>query len=107
VYYASVFNSSRKFESRLPNKTKRLYFLVLLFGGIFLAAQMHCCVDLYFGTTVSHACPVCFTVGAVIVTPSLILVILPVINRLEVFELLAPVLLVGFRSLATRAPPAA
>jgi len=56
---------------------------------------------------VSHACPVCSTAGAVIATPSLILEMARVVNRLEVFDLTAPVLLVGFRNVAPRAPPAA
>ena len=91
----------------MPGKTKRIYFLALLFGGIFLAAQLHCCVDLNSKTVDSHVCPICSTVGTAIATPSLIMAMAPAINRLEVFGLLAPVLVVVFRNVTPRAPPAA
>lgn len=90
----------------MPGRPKRVYFLVLLLGGIFLAAQLHCCVDLNSGTLESHVCPVCSTVGTAIAPPSLNVATLPAINRLEVLRVVATVPVVVLRNVAPRAPPA-
>jgi hypothetical protein len=91
----------------MPGHPKRVHFLVLLLGGIFLAAQLHCCVDLNSRTVESHACPVCSTVGIALATPSLNMAMAPAINRLEVFRMIATVPVVVLRNVAPRAPPAA
>ena len=91
----------------MRNKTKRVYFLTLLLGVVFLEAQLHCCVDLPSRTMDSHVCPICSTAGTAIATPSLIMAMVPAINRLEVFSVMATVPVVVLRSVAPRAPPAA
>jgi len=55
----------------------------------------------------SRVCPICSTAGVAIATPSLIMAIVPAINRLEVFGVMATVPVVVLRSVAPRAPPAA
>ena len=90
----------------MPEKSKRFFFLALLLGGILLAAQLHCCVDLNSRALDSHVCPICSTAGAAVPTPSLIVEMAPSINRLEVFGVVVSVPLVVPRSIAPRAPPA-
>jgi hypothetical protein len=87
--------------------SKQLKFLALLFGIIFLAAQLHCCVDLNSRTLDSHVCPICSATGAAIVTASPIIALVPAINRLEVFVVPATVPVVVLRNVGPRAPPAA
>ena len=89
----------------MRGKTKRVYFLALLLGAVFLAAQLHCCVDIHSRTMDSHVCPICSTAGTAIATPSLVLEMVPVTNRLEVFAVVAVVPVVVFRNVAPRAPP--
>jgi hypothetical protein len=97
----------RKFKIRLPTNSKLVLILASLLASIFLAAQLHCCVDLNSQTMDSHACPVCCTVGAAIATCALILAITPAINRLEILLFVPPFLLVIFRTVTPRAPPLA
>jgi hypothetical protein len=79
----------------------------LLLGLVFLAAQLHCCVDLNSRTLDSHACPICSATGAAIATACLIIAMVPAINRLEVFAVTATVPVVVLRNVGPRAPPAA
>jgi hypothetical protein len=90
----------------MPSKTKRAYFLALLLGIVFLGAQLHCCVDLNSGPVSSHACPICSTAGSAIATPSLILAMVPAVNRLEVLGVTTEVPVVDLRNVSPRAPPA-
>jgi len=90
----------------MPGKTRYVYFLALLLAGIFLAAQLHCCVDLNPSALDSHVCPICSTTGIAVATPSLVLALVPAINRLETPPVLAAVSVVVFRNVAPRAPPA-
>ncbi len=90
----------------MPGKTRRVCFLAFLLAGIFLAAQLHCCVDLNSSTMDSHACPICSTTGIAVATPSLALALVPAINRLEIPPVIAAVSFVVFRNVAPRAPPA-
>jgi hypothetical protein len=90
----------------MSGQTKRVYFLALLLGIVFLAAQLHCCVDLNSRTVDSHVCPICSTAGTAIATPSLMLAMAPAINRLEVYGVVATVPVVVLRDVAPRAPPA-
>jgi len=87
--------------------SKRVHFLALLLGVVFLAAQLHCCVDLNSRTLDSHVCPICSTAGAAIATPSLTIATVPAINRLEVFVVTATVPVVVPRNVGPRAPPSA
>jgi hypothetical protein len=91
----------------MPGNSKRVYFLAVLLACLFFVAQLHCCVDLGSKTADSHVCPICSTVGAAVSAPSLILATVPAINRLEVFGLMAAVLVVVSRNVAPRAPPVA
>ena len=87
--------------------SKRVLFLALLLGVVFLAAQLHCCVDLNSRTLDSHVCPICSAAGAAIATPSLTIAMVPAINRLEVFVVTATVPVVVPRNVGPRAPPSA
>jgi len=87
--------------------SKRVHFLALLLGVVFLAAQLHCCVDLNSRPLDSHVCPICSAAGAAIATPSLTIATVPAINRLEVFVVTATVPVVVPRNVGPRAPPSA
>lgn len=87
--------------------SKSVHFLALLLGVVFLAAQLHCCVDLNSRTLDSHVCPICSAAGAAIATPSLTIAMVPAINRLEVFVVTATVPVVVPRNVGPRAPPSA
>jgi hypothetical protein len=88
-------------------KTKRVYFMALLLGVVFLGAQLHCCADLSSNSADSHICPICSATGTAIATPSVIITTGPAINRLVVLSVVASVPVVVFRNVAPRAPPAA
>jgi hypothetical protein len=90
----------------MPGKTRSVYFLALLLAGIFLAAQLHYCMDLNSCALDSHACPICSTAGIAVATPSLVLALVPAVNRLEVPHVITAVSIVVFRNVAPRAPPA-
>jgi len=90
----------------MPVKTKRVYFLAILLGVVFLGVQLHCCADLSSNTTDSHVCPICCTAGTAIATPLLIMAMAPAINQMVVPSAMAAVPQVVFRSVAPRAPPA-
>lgn len=77
----------------------------MFLAAIFLAAQLHCCIDLNSRTMDSHACPVCHTAGAAIATIAVIFVASRAMQRLEILPTLPPALLVAFRNLTPRAPP--
>jgi hypothetical protein len=87
--------------------SKQVQFLALLLGIVFLAAQLHCCVDLNSRTVDSHVCPICSATGTAIPTASLIIAMVPAINRLEVFVVTATVTVVVLHNVGPRAPPAA
>ena len=90
----------------MPEKSRRFFFLALLLGGILLAAQLHCCVDLNSRALDSHVCPICSAAGTAIAPPSLGVEMAPAINRLEISGMPTGVPLVVPRSIAPRAPPA-
>jgi hypothetical protein len=91
----------------MAGKSKRIYFLVLLLGMVFLAAQLHCCLELNSRTMDSHFCPICSTAGSVIVTPSTDITIIPSVDRVESAGVTIAVPPVVLRSIAPRAPPIA
>ena len=91
----------------MPGRIKQVYFLVLLLGVVFLGAQLHCCADLSSNSADSHICPICSATGTAIATPSVIITMVPAINRLVVVSEVAAVPVVVFRNVAPRAPPAA
>jgi hypothetical protein len=105
VYYKQ--DAKRTNIDNMPEKSKRYFFLALLLGGILLAGQLHCCVDLNSRSLDSHVCPICSAAGTAVPTPSLIVEMAPEINRLEVSGVVVAVPLVVPRSIAPRAPPAA
>ena len=90
----------------MPGKTQHIYFVALLLAGIFLVGQLHCCVDLHSSTMDSHACPICSTAGIAVATPSLLLALVPAINRMETPPAITAVCIAVFRNVAPRAPPA-
>ena len=104
VYYKQDSNLS--ILGKMPEKSKRFFFLALLLGGILLAAQLHCCVDLSARSLDSHVCPICSAAGTAVPTPSLSVEMAPAINRLEFSGVVVSVPLVVPRSIAPRAPPA-
>ncbi len=89
----------------MPRNSKRAFFLVLLLGIVFLAAQMHCCLELNSRTMDSHFCPICSTAGSAISTPSPIIAMVPSVDRVEVVGITITVPPVVLRSIAPRAPP--
>lgn len=89
----------------MPGKTKRVYFLAILLGVVFLGAQLHCCADLSSKSADSHICPICSAAGTAIATPSLLMVMVPAINRLEVFASVVVVSVEFSRATSPRAPP--
>ena len=99
--------NQRENSGLMPGKTKRVYILAILLGVVFLGVQLHCCADLTASTTDSHVCPICCTAGTAIATPSVIMVMVPAINRLVVLSVMPTVPVVVFRNVAPRAPPAA
>lgn len=90
----------------MSGPSKQAKILALLLGIIFLVAQLHCCVDLNSRTVDSHVCPICSATGAAIATASLILAMVPAINRLVIFVMTTTVPVVVLRSVGPRAPPA-
>src|SRR5438132_9593898 len=42
--------------------------LILLFGAVFLASQLHYCCELTVTPSASHLCPLCSTAGSVVAT---------------------------------------
>ncbi len=90
----------------MPVKTKCVYILALLLAVIFLAAQLHCCVELNSVSAGSHACPICAAAGSVIVTPSLVIIMVQSINRFEMAGEMSKIFVVVLRNIGPRAPPA-
>lgn len=89
----------------IPGITKRVYFLALLLGVAFLAAQLHYCADLSSNSAASHVCPICSTAGTAIATLSLIITMAPAINRLEIFASIVIASTEFSRVTSPRAPP--
>jgi len=90
----------------MPAKSKRFLFVALLLGGILLAGQLHCCVDLSSRSLDTHVCPICSATGTAVPTPSLIVEMAPAIDRMEIAGVVVFVPPVVPRSIAPRAPPA-
>ncbi|HET7106015.1 MAG TPA: hypothetical protein VFI38_04335 [Candidatus Acidoferrum sp.] len=90
----------------MPAKSKRFFFVALLLGGLLLAGQLHCCVDLNSRSLDSHVCPICSAAGTALPTPSLVVEMAPSVDRVEVSGVVVSVPLVVPRSIAPRAPPA-
>ena len=86
-------------------RTKRVYSLTLLLGVVLLGAQLHCCVDLNSRILDSHVCPICSTANTAIATPSLIMAMVPTIDRLDVLGVMVTVLVVVLPNVTPRAPP--
>jgi hypothetical protein len=89
----------------MPGKTHYLRFLALLFGVFFLTAQFHYCAEITPGSTGSHICPLCSTVGSAIAPQAMSMPVVPVINRREVVAGIAVVFLVLPHAISPRAPP--
>jgi hypothetical protein len=90
----------------MPVKAKWVYFLALLLGVVFLATQMHCCVELNSASAGSHMCPICSAAGTAIATPSLALTMMQATNPVELPVELPKVSVVVHRNIGPRAPPA-
>jgi len=89
----------------MPGKTKRVYFLAILLGVVFLGAQLHCCADLSANSVASHICPICSTAGTAIATPSLIMTMVPAMSWLEIFASIVFASAEFSRATSPRAPP--
>jgi len=80
--------------------------LILLFGAVFLASQLHYCCELTVTPSASHLCPLCSTAGSVVATQSPAMAMVPVTNRLE----LTPLVILASSEVppaaSPRAPPA-
>ncbi len=100
-----LYRNSRLFGLKLPFKSKAFYFLAFFLATVFLAAQLHCGIDLNSRTVDSHACPVCHTAAAAIATSAVIFVASRAMQRLEILPSLPPARLLIFRNLTPRAPP--
>jgi len=85
---------------------QRIRILALLLGVIFLGAQFHFCADLTAAPSASHICPICSDAGSVVATPSPLIAIAPVTNRLELAPVLLSVSSAVRRATSPRAPPA-
>jgi hypothetical protein len=90
----------------MRSKTKAVYFVAILLGIVFLGAQLHCCVDLNTGAMNSHVCPICSAAGSAVAPPSLVMAMVPAVNRLEVVGVTPDLPVVVLRNVSPRAPPA-
>ncbi len=90
----------------MSGNTKRVYVLALLLGFVFLAAQLHCCVELNSRTSDSHICPICSATATAVATPTPLLAMMPSVDRLELVGETAKESTVVFRNVGPRAPPA-
>ncbi len=80
--------------------------LILLFGAVFLASQFHYCCDFTAAPSAAHLCPVCSAAGSVVATPSPLIAVVPVTNRLELAPVLLSVSSAVPRATSPRGPPA-
>ena len=85
--------------------TNKAKILALMLGLVFLAAQFHFCADLNAGGTGTHFCPFCSTTGSVIATPIPIIVVMPLVVRLEVILAPSTISPEVAPSISPRAPP--
>jgi len=83
----------------------RAYLVAVLLALVFFAAQMHCCVDMNSGVMSTHICPICSVAASAVATPTLLMTMIPAVNRLEVVGVAASVPVVEMRNVAPRAPP--
>jgi hypothetical protein len=90
----------------MPPRIRAFYLLTIVLGIAVLGAQLHCCVDLTSGVMSSHVCPICSTAGSAVAPPSLILAMVPAVDRLEVVGMTAKLPVVVWRNVSPRAPPA-
>jgi len=95
-----------RLSKHMQSKSHRIRILALFLGVIFLGAQFHFCADLTAAPSASHICPVCSDVGSVVATPSPLIAIAPVTNRLELAPVLLSVSSAVPRAASPRAPPA-
>jgi hypothetical protein len=86
--------------------TNRSPFYALLLAVIFLGAQFHFCSDLSPTPSASHVCPVCSATVSVVAAPALSIAIVPIINRVEVVQLIVSGSSAVPRATSPRAPPA-
>lgn len=89
----------------MPNRPTRAYVLAILLGIIFLAAQMHCCVDMNSGVMSSHICPICSAAGSAVATPTVMMATLHATSRLEDTGTVRTVPIIEMRNVSPRAPP--
>jgi len=90
----------------MQSKARHIRILALLLGVIFLGAQFHFCAELTATPSASHLCPVCSTAASVVATPSPVIAIMPVTDRLELTPLVISVSSATPRGTSPRAPPA-
>ena len=95
-----------RLSKHMQSKSHRIRILALFLGVIFLGAQFHFCADLTAAPSASHICPICSDAGSVVATPSPLIAIAPVTNRLELAPVLLSVSSAVPRAASPRAPPA-
>src|SRR5438552_17462010 len=100
------FPPTFRLSSYMQSKTQRIAILALLFGVVFLGAQFHFCADLTATPSASHICPLCSTAAYAVASQSLVIAIVPVLNRLDLAPLIVLISSAFSRATSPRAPPA-
>src|SRR5260370_42193352 len=95
-----------RLSKHMQSKCLRFRILALFLGVIFLGAHFHFFADLTAAPSASHICPICSDAGSVVATPSPLIAIAPVTNRLELVPVLLSVSSAVPRATSPRAPPA-
>jgi len=90
----------------MPRSLPAIRLFGLLLAIIFLGAQLHFCADLTGAPSSTHICPVCSAVGAAVMTRSLSINLVCVINPLEMRALAGANVPEIPRGTSPRAPPA-
>src|SRR3989440_7704518 len=86
--------------------SRQTCLLILLFGAVFLASQLHYCCELTVTPSASHVCPLCSTASSVVTTQSPAIAMVPVTNRLELTPLVILASSEDPPAASPRAPPA-
>ncbi len=88
-------------------KLGKLCVLALFFGGIFLLAQFHFCVDAGRPGTSAHVCQICASAAWAVASPEPEIAVTATVQPLETIAA-PPLVDPGFaRARSPRAPPAA
>jgi hypothetical protein len=100
------FQPKLPLTKEMPRSLPAIRLFGLLLAIIFLGAQLHFCADLTGAPSNTHICPVCSAVGAAVMTRSLGINLVCVINPLEMRALAVANFPEIPRGTSPRAPPA-